>query len=739
METGGDGGGALAAAKRRALGLLATTTHVPVAAEGGSDVVVLPAPDLSGVPTAAATMASSDGAAHASVSAVTPAPAAVAAAAAAAGPTAAAAASDTGSTDIPHSRTHIRIAVEGCAHGELDAIYATIAEMERVQGQKVDLLLCCGDFQSIRFPSDLACIAVPEKYKQLGTFHRYYTGEKRAPLPTIFVGGNHEASSYLQELCHGGWAAPNIYFLGYAGVVRFRGLRIGGLSGIFKQHDYRKPHFERPPYDRSTLRSVYHVREYDCWKLSLLAEPPLPGPEEGGGGGGSEGGTEQPPPLDIFLSHDWPRGIARHGDTERLLRRKSFLREEVATNTLGSTPAEQLIHHLRPRYWFAAHLHVKFPAIVTHYCPSATAPAAGGGAAGGAAPRGAAPRYQWPPPRGSSCGTDGARPPPLGGMTVSGGSGGLATTKFLALDKCVPGKDFLQLLELPIPAAGAVTDGGDGGAGSSAAAPVDNALYYDRDWLAIVKAATAAAPLPPTAATAPPRGGGAGRDGSSRGLPGGWPGQAHRPPSSSADTARMAAQLRDARAAIAEAFPTAASLAVPGNPLTPPPPRSGGGGGGGGCGWQPIADPGVRALPPPGSNPQTVQLLRSLGVPTVTPTTTTMAASSRPQQQQQRGGVGAAGARADVMPTPTQQTTDPAEIELQEEEEEEEESAAPPKKARLSAMSVDAPSFVMPSRGAATATAAAVAAGGAGGGGGGGGGSSKLFGGKLKLPPPKHS
>ena len=57
----------------------------------------------------------------------------------------------------------------------------------------------------------------------MNSFRRYYSGEAKAPCLTIFVGGNHEASNYLWELYYGGWAAPNIYFLGYAGVVRFGG------------------------------------------------------------------------------------------------------------------------------------------------------------------------------------------------------------------------------------------------------------------------------------------------------------------------------------------------------------------------------------------------------------------------------------------------------------------------------------------------------------------------------------
>jgi lariat debranching enzyme len=53
------------------------------------------------------------------------------------------------------------------------------------------------------------------------------------------VGGNHEAANHLWELHYGGWVAPNIYYLGAAGVVRFGGLRIAGLSGIYNPRHYR--------------------------------------------------------------------------------------------------------------------------------------------------------------------------------------------------------------------------------------------------------------------------------------------------------------------------------------------------------------------------------------------------------------------------------------------------------------------------------------------------------------------
>ena len=97
-------------------------------------------------------------------------------------------------------------------------------------------------------------MAVPDKYKEMGSFYKYYCGEKKAPVLTLFIGGNHEASNYLQELFYGGWVAPNIFYIGSAGVVNVAGIRIAGISGIYKANHYGQPNYERPPYSPNTMR-----------------------------------------------------------------------------------------------------------------------------------------------------------------------------------------------------------------------------------------------------------------------------------------------------------------------------------------------------------------------------------------------------------------------------------------------------------------------------------------------------
>lgn len=315
----------------------------------------------------------------------------------------------------------LRVAVIGCAHGEVDAIYDAIDEAARARpgaARGVDLVLCTGDFQAVRNEDDLECMAVPDKYKDIGRFWRYYAGtlpetggsssaERRsrgggAPIPTIVVGGNHEASNHLQELPLGGLLAPNIYYLGPSGVVNFRGLRIGGISGVYTAHNYSRTKHEAPPYPGTSIKSVYHTRVEDVELLARLKRP-----------------------LDVFMSHDWPTGIVAHGDRAALLRAKPFLASEINDGSFGSPGSARLLDLLRPRYWFAAHIHVKFAALVNH-------------------------------------------------------AGSDASTRFLALDKALPRRDFVQILDI-FPATGAAPFSGQSAANAS------TQFKLDPEWLAILR------------------------------------------------------------------------------------------------------------------------------------------------------------------------------------------------------------------------------------------------------------
>ncbi|KAB1204774.1 Dynamin-related protein 3A [Morella rubra] len=94
---------------------------------------------------------------------------------------------------------------------------------------------------------------------------------------------------------------------------------------------------------------------------------------------------------------------------------------EIQERTLGSVAAAQLLEKLKPPYWFSAHLHCKFAALVQH-------------------------------------------------------GEGVPVTKFLALDKCLPGRPFLQILEIE-------------------SEPGPNEIQYDEEWLAITRRFNSIFPL----------------------------------------------------------------------------------------------------------------------------------------------------------------------------------------------------------------------------------------------------
>ncbi|KAK7197403.1 Lariat debranching enzyme, C-terminal domain containing protein [Novymonas esmeraldas] len=358
------------------------------------------------------------------------------------------------------------VAVQGCCHGELDRIYDVCSQHERQTGKRIDVLLCCGDFQAVRTAGDMDSMAVPDKYKVLGDFHKYYadvfgTSSVRqthtsAPYLTIFIGGNHENSDLLAQESYGGFVAPGVYYLGHSGVVTVDDcLTIAGLSGIFKEPDYDRPYPPRPyAANHMCKKGAYHVRHIEVEKLHayLRAVEQL----RGGGGGGGDNDNDAsapigaavtgspPPPLDMFLSHDWPVGITSYGDEAQLLRFKPYFKDDIRRNALGNPHTLPLLREAKAPYWFAAHLHCYFEATVAHASRGATVTAA-------------------------------------------------APTKFVALDKCAKGHGFLTFIDIPRVSrrgCGAMAAPSVAGESDNATTSVLGASRIRRDpvWLEVLKA-----------------------------------------------------------------------------------------------------------------------------------------------------------------------------------------------------------------------------------------------------------
>lgn len=241
----------------------------------------------------------------------------------------------------------VRIAVQGCCHGELKKAFAQVTRIH--EENPLDLLLILGDFQSIRNEEDLQSLSVPAKYQRMGDFQQYYLDDElKPPCMTLFISGNHESMRHLMLLPHGGYVAPDIYFMGYSNVLWYRGVRIGGLSGIWKRWDYAKvrPGWEELEESGSwgeRKKELYHVRRTDVEPLQRIEKP-----------------------LHIVMSHDWPNGVAYHGDLKALLRKKPFFERDVRQRQLGSPVSWELLRKLKPRWWLSAHLHVKYEALVKH-------------------------------------------------------------------------------------------------------------------------------------------------------------------------------------------------------------------------------------------------------------------------------------------------------------------------------------------------------------------------------------
>ena len=160
---------------------------------------------------------------------------------------------------------------------------------------------------------------VPEKYRALGSYAEI---QDPWPVPTLFIGGNHEPWNVLGALPDGGLLRPGLEYLGRVGCRTIRGLRIAGLSGVYSPRAFNRPR-QKWPFPPGQARDASYYRREDLERIARQASP------------------------DILLLHEWPTQLeaARKLDWPRHW-------EQVGIEPLGA-----LVKVLQPRFVFCGHMH----------------------------------------------------------------------------------------------------------------------------------------------------------------------------------------------------------------------------------------------------------------------------------------------------------------------------------------------------------------------------------------------
>jgi lariat debranching enzyme len=235
-----------------------------------------------------------------------------------------------------NNKNTINIAITGCIHGHLSQLYTDLLEYQNKNNLNIDLVLCTGDFECMIKEDDLNYLNCPPKYKHMGDFHKYYEGILPIPFLTIFIGGNHEASNILNDFFYGGYITEKIYYLGRCGIINYKGIIIGGISGIYNKYDYLKGHYENNI--NSKTKSIFHQREFELAKISNFSKK-----------------------IDIFMSHDWPYNIINKNDIKKICEIKPYWDD---IENIGSIPNKFLLDLLKPKNWICGHMHFYYKNIM---------------------------------------------------------------------------------------------------------------------------------------------------------------------------------------------------------------------------------------------------------------------------------------------------------------------------------------------------------------------------------------
>lgn len=170
----------------------------------------------------------------------------------------------------------------GDIHGRFHRLEGWLEALEAARGRRVEQAFAVGDVEAFRHADDHRRKAA--KRGMPAEFAEYADGARRMARPLAFIGGNNEDFETLHTMPDGGQLAPDVVYLGRAGVRELAGLRVAYLSGIHAPRFFDQP--LAVPASRDTRKQAGYFRREEVERVRAARD------------------------VDLLLVHEWPRSLA---------------------------------------------------------------------------------------------------------------------------------------------------------------------------------------------------------------------------------------------------------------------------------------------------------------------------------------------------------------------------------------------------------------------------------------------
>jgi len=221
----------------------------------------------------------------------------------------------------------------GDIHGEFNRL------VEPQQKHEPDLCFQVGDLEPVRDEEDLRELTGPAKYNEIRDFPDYYSGDKKIPCKTYFIGGNHEPWSYLHQhnpnCGNDSELIANLNYLGRAGVTEIQRLTVAYLTGVYGETSYDVTSDKRVEFARGMNwkknKRLGHFRKDEIARIVKQAKDRE---------------------INILLTHCWPSPDELQNPPDWYSR-----------NNYGIEVIGEIVELIKPRYHVAGHIHSSYEGV----------------------------------------------------------------------------------------------------------------------------------------------------------------------------------------------------------------------------------------------------------------------------------------------------------------------------------------------------------------------------------------